>query len=81
MNKKVDIVPIPCREIQVELNKAILKHGLQREITPEMQMVIIMEELGEVAHALQERGDNLILEIDQTLAMLVKLRWLINEQN
>ena len=65
-------------EVDEELNKAITKHGLQEDISIEMQYMITAEEFGEIAKDLIDGTyDNGKKEIAQTIAMLIKLYWLI----
>lgn len=65
-------------EVHDELIKAIEKHGLQEDITLFKQYTITAEEFGEIAKGLIENDlENTKEEIAQTIAMLVKLYWLI----
>ena len=65
-------------EVGKELNRAILKHGLQEDVSLAEQYIITAEEFGEIAKGLCDRDlDNVKTEIEQTVAMLVKLYWLI----
>lgn len=63
-----------------ELNAAIEKHGLQEDVSLEMQYMITSEEFGEVAKDLIDgKYENAKTEINQTVAMLIKLYWLIEK--
>ena len=64
-----------------EIRHAVDKHGLQENISYEKQLAVILEEIGEVAKALLERDyKGLRVEIAQSIAMLVKLDWLVQER-
>lgn len=66
-------------QVNEELLKAIEKHGIQKDIGLDKQFVIFAEEFGEVAMALlKEDYENAREEINQTIAMAIKLRWLID---
>jgi len=66
------------RQAYMELDKAIAKHGLQPHLTLPQQYLILMEEIGEIANAIYEQDyDNARVEIAQSMAMLIKLFWLI----
>ena len=64
-----------------ELRHAVDKHGLQENITLEKQLAVILEEVGEVAKAVLESDiEGLRVEIAQSIAMLIKLDWLVQER-
>ena len=68
-------------EVQVALGEAISLHGMQPHLTLPQQYLILMEEIGEVANAIYEQDyDNARVEIAQSMAMLVKLYWLIENK-
>lgn len=67
-------------EVYKELNLAIAKHGLQEDISIEKQYMITGEEFGEIAQAINDGDfDNAQKEINQTIAMLIKLSWLLDK--
>lgn len=62
----------------MELDKAIAKHGLQPQLSLPQQYLILMEEVGEISNAIQENDlENCKIEIAQSISMLIKLYWLI----
>lgn len=62
---------------------ALNKHGYQPSLRPEDQFIIVAEEHGEIARAMQDRKHDpsprlykhIYEEIDQNILMLLKLRW------
>jgi NTP pyrophosphatase (non-canonical NTP hydrolase) len=68
-------------QAQAELTKAEQKHGMQPHLTLPQQYLILMEEVGEIANAIYEQDyDNARVEIAQSMAMLIKLYWLIENR-
>ena len=68
-------------QAKLELDKAIAKHGLQPHLTLPQQYLILMEEIGEIANAIYEQDyENARVEIAQSIAMLTKLYWLIENK-
>jgi len=69
------------QQILKEVKQAVKKHTIQYNVSYEKQFLIIHEEFGEIAADLSvgEYKDS-IIEIYQTIAMLIKLAWLINER-
>lgn len=80
--KKLDLDEIRMlvnEEVDGELTKALIKHGVQKDISLEMQYMITAEEFGEVAKDLIDKQyQGAKVEITQTIAMLIKLYWLIH---
>lgn len=73
-----DIRMLVNKLVDDELGKAILKHGLQRNVSIDRQYLIMLEEIGEIAKAIIEDDlDNAQIEITQSIAMLIKLYWRI----
>ena len=60
-----------------EIIRAIKLHGLQGDISLDKQMVIILEEIGEVAKDINDKNyKNMLAEIIQSVSMLIKLYWM-----
>jgi|LGVF01.2.fsa_nt_gb hypothetical protein len=67
-------------KVDEALDAAIMKHGLQDNISIEMQYMITAEEFGEIAKDLIDGTyTNAKKEITQTMAMLIKLYWLVSQ--
>jgi hypothetical protein len=68
-------------QIDGALVKAIVKHGYQEDNTLDRQYVILLEEIGEIAKAiLEDNKEELKIEILQSMAMLLKLYWLVTKE-
>ena len=83
-NHKLDLDEVRMllnEKVDEELAKAIMKHGVQENISIEMQYMITAEEFGEIAKDLIDGNyTNAKVEIAQTMAMLIKLYWHLNNK-
>ena len=83
-NSKLDLDEIRMlvnKEVDSELSAAILKHGLQKDVSLEKQLGYVTEEYLEVVRDINDgKYDNCKVEITQTMAMLIKLYWLIHNR-